>query len=371
MKKLFVLAMVLVLTCTMVFAQTAVESKSTVRSTHVVVDHNDVAVSVPTDIQRIAVTGIYPLPSVLTVFFNSAEKIVTMNTPSLSAAKAGLLGQLYPEILKVDDKPVATGGAKINIEELIALKPDVVFYSTRDEGEAITAAGIPAVGISVNKWDYNAIETLDHWLELLAQLFPADADKAEKVHDFSMKAYNLVQDRVRDIPQNERARVFILFQYSPTVMKSSGKHFFGQWWCDAIGAINVGQDIDLDNSVDVNLEQVYAWNPDVILITNFTSTQPEELLSGKVNEDDWSSIRAVKDGRVYKMPLGMYRSYTPGVDTPVTLMWLAKTVYPSLFTDIDIIEFAKDYYSSVFGVLLTDEQVNSIFAPPASAATGF
>ena len=71
------------------------------------------------------------------------------------------------------------------------------------------------------------------------------------------------------------------------------------------------------------------------------------------------------------MPLGLYRSYTPGADTPMTLLWLAKTVYPDLFKDIDMTKEVKDYYRTVFGVELTDEQVESIFTPTSDAASGF
>ena len=109
----------------------------------------------------------------------------------------------------------------------------------------------------------------------------------------------------------------------------------------------------------------------MILITNFTSAQPQDLYDNTVGSYDWSGVSAVKNQQVYKMPLGMYRSYTPGVDTPVTLLWLAKTVYPDLFTDIDIVEKTKDYYKTVFGVELTEEQAASIFAPASDAAAGF
>ena len=68
------------------------------------------------------------------------------------------------------------------------------------------------------------------------------------------------------------------------------------------------------------------------------------------------------------MPLGMYRSYTCGVDTPVTLLWIAKTVYPDLFKDIDITEETKKYYKEVFGITLTDEQATKIFAPTSKAS---
>ena len=77
------------------------------------------------------------------------------------------------------------------------------------------------------------------------------------------------------------------------------------------------------------------------------------------------------NGRIYKMPLGLYRSYTPGADTPMTLLWMAKTTYPDLFSDIDMNARVKDYYKTVFGIELTDAQVERIFAPTAEAGAGF
>ena len=80
---------------------------------------------------------------------------------------------------------------------------------------------------------------------------------------------------------------------------------------------------------------------------------------------------AVKNERVYKMPLGMYRSYTPGVDTPITLLWLAKTAYPEQFEDMDIIAETQKYYKEVFDVDLSASQAESIFAPAAEVGAGF
>lgn len=52
-----------------------------------VVDNNGNTVTVKKDIQRIVVCDIYPIPSVLAVFFDSASKIVGMAQPSMAAAK--------------------------------------------------------------------------------------------------------------------------------------------------------------------------------------------------------------------------------------------------------------------------------------------
>ena len=334
-----------------------------------VTDHSGNTVKVKKNAERVVVCDIYPLPSVLSVFFDSAERIVGMAQQSMVAAENGLLSELYPEILKA--KTDFINGTTINVEEIIELKPDVVFYSaaTKQIGEQLTKAGIPAIAISAGKWQYNAIETLNNWIALLSQIFPEN-DRTEKVKKYSNDVYTRVRNKVGAISENERERVFFLFQYSETNITTSGKLFFGQWWAEAINAKNVGEELETDNSTAVNIEQIYKWDPEHILITNFNSAQPETLYKNSVGNYNWSAVSAVKNKKVSKMPLGMYRSYTCGVDTPVTLLWLAKTVYPELFTDIDITEETKKYYKEVFDIKLTDSQANSIFAP-SSAASAF
>ncbi len=344
--------------------------KDTKEGTHVVVDHLGYEVEVPYEINRIAVGNILPIPSVLAVFFDSAEKIVGMSPNSMVAAENGLLGELYPEILNAETGYM--NGTDINLEELMKLEPDVVIYSASqpEQGEQLRNAGFAAVAVSVNKWNYDAIETLNQWIALFSEIFPEN-DKTDEVAKYSEEVYQMVQERVAAIPDQERERVFFLFKYSDTSMETSGVNFFGQFWADAVGAVNVAEELTTDNQVSANMEQIYAWDPSLIFITNFTAAQPADLYGNTIGSYDWSPIEAVKNQNVHKMPLGMYRSYTPGADTPVTLLWFAKTTYPELFSDIDIIQEAKDYYSDVFGIQLTDEQAVSIFDPVSKVGEGF
>ena len=340
------------------------------QETHVIVDHLGYEVEIPYEIDRIAVGNILPIPSVLTVFFDSAEKIVGMSPNSMNAAENGLLGELYPEVLEAQTGYM--NGTDINLEELMKLEPDLVIYSASqpEQGEQLREAGFNAVAVAVNKWDYNAIETLNQWIALFSEIFPEN-DKSQVAAEYSENIYNMVQERVAQIPEEERERVFFLFKYSDTEMQTSGENFFGQFWAEAAGAVNVAEGIKTDNQVSVNMEQVYAWNPSTIFISNFTASQPEDLYTNAVGNYDWSAIQAVQEEKVFKMPLGMYRSYTPGVDTPVTLLWFAKTTYPELFEDVDMVQETKNYYKEVFGVELTDAQAASIFAPDAQAGLGF
>ena len=351
-------------------AQAPADPSST---THIVIDHGGNQVEVPNKIERIVVSDIFPIPAVLSVFFNSADKIVGIAPTSYSAAKNSLLSQIYPEILNA--KTDFMNGNVINVEELMKLNPDVVFYSenNNEQKEVLTKAGFCAIGISANGWHYDCIETLNQWLKTLTEVFKYSddikvlSDRSDKAQKKSNEIYAMIKGRISKLTNEEKKRVFFLFQYNDSTMMTSGKNFFGQWWADASGCLNVAEELSKDNSVATNLEQVYAWNPDMIFITNFTTALPNDLYENTVGTYDWSEVKAVKDKEVYKLPLGMYRTYTPGIDTPITLLWFVKTAYPDMFNDVDLVKETRAYYQDIFGIQLNDDQIKSIYNPDANA----
>ncbi len=335
--------------------------------THTVVDHAGDSVEVPNTINRIAVGSFYPLASVITEYLGSAEKIVGIHPVSMSAAENGLLGQIYPEIL--DANTAFISGDEVNLEELLILKPDIVIGVGQEQAKAIREAGIPAVTTSASAWGYDIIETYEHWIDLLDQIF-GGSEFAKKAMEKSDAVHADIIEKTKDIPDDQKARVLVLFKYTDAAMVASGVNFFGQWWCESVNAYNVASKVPDGSILKISMEQVYEWNPDVIIITNFCGTQPEDLYNNAIGTDDWSTINAVKNQRVYKMPLGLYRSYTPGGDSPVTMQWMASVIYPDLFKDTDIRQIAKEYYKEMCGYDLSDEQLDMMFIPSRDAARG-
>lgn len=369
-KKLF--AFVLVLSIALGGASLGASSAY---ASKIVTDNDGNKVEVPDKVSRIAVAGIFPLPSVLAVYMGSASKLVAMSAPSMSAAKSGILGELFPEILKAN-----TGfmkGGTINIEELMTLKPDVVFYSAgmKDWAKMFKSAGLPAIAVSPKKWNYNVLKTYDEWISLISKVVDSGMSgekKSAKISAYSKKNYSMIQKRVKNIPEGKRKKVLFLFNYDDKQMVTSGKNFFGQFWCDAVGAENAAGEIVLDNdNAVITMEQVYKWDPDVVVITNFTAAEPEDIYKNKIGGHDWSSVKAVKNHAVYKMPLGSYRSYTPSSDTPLTLLWLAQKVYPELFKNVDIEKETEAYYKNMFGVSLTNAQIKRMYAPKSIGKDNF
>ena len=333
-----------------------------------VVDHDGIEVDIPEQIDRIAVGNIGPMASVLTLFLGSGESIVGMSPMSMSAAENGILGELFPELLDADTSFLQ--GSNINVEKLLTLEPDLVLIQS-GQSEVRTQlenAGLTVVAFGVGTFKYDIINTYEAWIDLLSQIFPAN-DKMEEVTAYSKEVLELVQSRMSDIPETERKRALFLFQYDETQMVASGRNFFGQYWCESAGAVNVAQDIEAGQST-ITMEQVYEWQPDVIFITNFTNTKPADLYANAVGSDDWSLVKAVQEQQVYKMPLGSFRTYSVSADMPVTLLWVAKTIYPDLFSDIDTDAEVKDFYQRIYGVTLTDEQVAAMYDPQGDVAYG-
>ena len=333
-----------------------------------VVDHDGIEVDIPEQIDRIAVGNIGPMASVLTLFLGSGESIVGMSPMSMSAAENGILGELFPELLDADTSFLQ--GSNINVEKLLTLEPDLVLIQS-GQSEVRTQlenAGLTVVAFGVGTFKYDIINTYEAWIDLLSQIFPAN-DKMEEVTAYSKEVLELVQSRVSDIPEAERKRALFLFQYDETQMIASGRNFFGQYWCESAGAVNVAQDIEAGQAT-ITMEQVYEWQPDVIFITNFTNTKPADLYANAVGSDDWSLVKAVQEQQVYKMPLGSFRTYSVSADMPVTLLWVAKTIYPNLFSDIDTDAEVKDFYQRIYGVTLTDEQVAAMYDPQGDVAYG-
>lgn len=322
-----------------------------------VTDDLNRSVTVPDTVNRAIVADIYPLASNLTLFLGGPEKIVGIHPVSMAAVKGRLLGQLWPSMTTIN-----TGfmkGSEVNVESLLALAPDVVFVNANNKAliAKLDSLSIPALAVSTNKYDYNVLKTFEGWMTLLESVWP-DKKVAQAAKTQTQAIVNLVKERTSRV--KDKARVFFLVNYDNRRIVTSGKHFFGQYWAEAAGAQNVASSIEAQSAnAVVNMEQVYAFDPDVIFITNFTKAEPETLYTNEWH--DWAPVKAVRHKRVYKMPLGVYRSYTPAADSPLTLLWIAKTLYPDTFADIDLKDYAKRFYKQVFGIDLTQEQLDNLY----------
>ena len=345
--------------------ETATETVGESTGTRTIVDHTGAEVVLPTEIKRVVISSILPLPSVYCLFRGSADDLVGIHPSSMAAAQNSYLINVYPEIADVDTSFVENG--EVNIEQLLSLEPDVVFYAAgnTDERAMYDNAGIPAVGFSTSMAEYDCVETYADWIELLGEIY-GEQDTANAIIEEGRAVAEQIKSVTDTIDDADKPKVLILFNYDNGTISTSGSNFFGQYWIETAGGINVAE--ELSGNAEINMEQIYEWNPDIIFITNFSACQPEDLYNNAIEGDDWSNVAAVKNQQVYKFPLGMYRWFPPASDTPLVLKWLATKIQPEKFADIDMDQEIKDYYEKYYNAELTDEDLQEIYNPARAAA---
>ena len=348
----------------------AASSEGKAARTRTIVDQVGNTVHLPEKIERVVIASVWPLASVYCQMFGT-DKLVGLDPAIVSAAENSLLIQAYPALADLPTDFEAND--VVNVERLLELEPDVVFYgsSNAQTRQALDNAGIPAVGFSTTQAGYNTVETYAGWIELLGQVFAGDrridTGRAAEIVQYGRDVETLVKERLAEVAPEDKPRVMIAFYYDDAGgLRTSGSNFFGQYWIEVAGGVNVAA--ALSGSPSVNMEQVYQWNPDAIFITNFSPRLSEDFYSNTIAADDWSSVAAVQTGRVYKFPLGMYRWFPPSSDTPLAVMWMAKTLHPDLFTDIDLDQMVRDYFKRFYNVELTEEELHMIYHPAREAS---
>ena len=265
--------------------------------TRIITDQAGNQVELPQEVNRVVISSLWPLPSVYCLYQGSADKLVGIHPAAKSAAENSLLTKVAPEITDISTDFIQNG--ELNVEELMKLKPDVVFGSSQAEYEMVTKAGIPYVQFVANPTGTgNTIESLSSWMKLLGEIFNEN-ERSNEIVEYGNEVLQEIQQKVSTIKEEDKTRALMLYKYSDGTIQVSGNNFFGDFWLESGGAINVADEIP--GAKEVNMEQIYAWNPEKIYITNFTSVMPEDLYNNAVEGHDWSNIDAVKNKQVYKI----------------------------------------------------------------------
>lgn len=332
----------------------------------VVTDQLGREVTIPGKIERVVTGGILPYFSTWYVATNSTKEIVGMHPNSYNAAKNSILSKISPDVLNAETSYIQNG--EVNVEELLKIDPQLYVEISTDEDSInkVTEAGIPVVAVkAIDAAAAEPLATFNSWLTLTSKI-TGTTDRAERFLQEGKKVQSELDAKLKDVAKEDKPRALILFMHNDKSITVGGSNFFGNQWLNATGAIDVAEK-DVQGRKEVNMEQIYSWNPDIIYITNFTETQPEDLLENKVDGQDWSQVKAVQDGKVYKIPLGIYRWFPPSGDAPLMLKWMAQKNHPALFT-YKIEDEIKTYYKDFYEFDVTDEEIHDILNPSSDAA---
>ena len=255
------------------------------------------------------------------------------------------------------DIPSPYNKGAINVEELLAVGPDLVFLrkdvlQNSGELEKLDATGIPYLVV-----DYETADDQVRSIEMMGESLGC-SERAKAYTEYYRSTFDMVRERVARVPESERKTVFHSINEA---VRTDIPGTLSYEVLDAAGCKNVvssADELKLDGDKgNATVEQIYVWDPDVILVNEPTAT--EYFLT----DAKFSGLRAVREGRVYQLPVGISRWAHPGsVESPIAALYIAKLLYPEQFEDIDMAEETRDFYKRFFDIDLSDEDVESILS---------
>jgi len=246
---------------------------------------------------------------------------------------------------------------QVNIESLLALRPQVVFvanYAPPDMIKQIESAGIAVIAVSLRQdapgqqdklnpqivdeeHAYN--QGLRQGIQLIAEVVNRQQQGEALIH-YAFSARAETDARLKDIADSQRIRVYMA---NPELTTYGSGKYTGLMMRHA-GAINVAA-ASISGYKQVSMEQVLSWNPQVIFVQDRYPDVVKQLYA----DPAWAAIDAVKHRRVYLMPeYAKAWGYPMPEALAIGELWMAKKLYPQHFSDIDINQRANAYYQRFY-----------------------
>lgn len=335
------------------------EQKDT--QTHDVVDHTGNTIKVPNKIQRVVIDQIPILSTYMSYFKGKTPYIVGYAGAFKETIEKTVLKDISPELLKANE--TVKGQSDLNIEEIVKLKPDVIFYNANNKkhAEELKKTGIPMIGFATIGHETPADSLLRYkqWLTLLEDVFN-EKGKMKELFESGDKIVSDVKERIKKVPEDKRPSALILFKYIKGVPQVAGMGTFGDFWLKNLGVKNVAG--ETKGFSQTNFEEIYKWNPEILFLNGpgLLKMNTKDVLENKVEGADFSKIKAVKDKKVFDTKLGMWNWFTPNPDAPLVFAYLASKTYPEAFKDYPLKDIIKEHYKKFYNFELKDKDIEEM-----------
>lgn len=246
-------------------------------------------------------------------------------------------------------------------EKILECDPDIVIseYEDVEKEDALQEQlGVPVITLKAGPMGVFD-DSFSGSMALLGQIFDNEA-KATELVNFIAKEKEDISGRTADIKEEDKPSVYIcgLGNWGTTNHLMTAQKYVS---FNVANVKNVVTDLEKDGIQEIEAEKFAALgeNTDIMFIDAAAVKNIKPLYA----EDNtmFDSMKAWQDGNVY---LEMaYNAYYTNYEIALINTWyIAKTVYPEQFEDIDITEKTNEVTKAFFGKELADE----IFSAPAS-----
>ena len=309
--------------------------------TRTITDSAGRTVEIPKTIERIVCVNVGALR--YTCYMQAQDLVVGVEDYEQEPTMSRLYNYVNFDLFA--DLPVIGSNGEHYPEAIIAADPEVIIMAGNDSQDADdlqNKTGIPVVVVpgSDTTLDDNAYETI----RLMGEVYGKE-DRAEELTDYLNSVKDDLEQRTAGIPEEDKPSVYV------GGVSYKGAHGFEGTEANygpfvLIHANNLADTTGQSGAFDIDMEQVLAWDPDVIFLDfNGMSLINEDYAK---NPDFYQGFTAVQEGRVYSQI--SFRSSASNLETALADAYYAATIlYPEQFADVDPVEKAGEIFTALLG----------------------
>ena len=255
------------------------------------------------------------------------------------------LEELQPSLADCAD----VGKGVADIEALAQLKPDLFIHKASDVQtlDAVEEIGIPAVGIEVE-----TPEDMVTALDLLGKVCGAEEKAAELIEYYDARIKDS-EELTAKIDEAKRPSAIVM---GTSIGKVADGSMLQGRMLELAGAVNCAADLKATELwPTAGTEQIFAWDPDYIFITNSESAvySAEDILQ----DPAWSDLKAVRNKHVYEMPAEADSWEFPGVVSTLGIDYMMHMMHPQLLDEQTLQEHVDAFYDLSYGRTFSREEL--------------
>lgn len=350
-KKLLAVIMAVVLTGSMLAgcsssgdsgSTTTEKSESSKSSdTRTVTDSDGKEVTIPKNVTKVAPT---------IGAFAQVTEMLTNGNGKIAAAVTQQISDDFKSVFKDYEKSNPKNYDSSSVEDLIAAGVQVAYgpssMFTDEQLKQLEEAGIVYVNINSIEDSEGIMKCFQIIGNILGE---EESERAEKFVQYYKKNIQDAQKRTESVKDEDKVKVIRLGAEGSNYTTVNKTDIFNSIVKEA-GGINVAENYEAkgdgggQSGLTVDTEQIVSWNPDVIITL-------DQNTADKIKSDPaLASVKAVKEGKVYNSPTGLYLWGVRSGENAMMPQWLGQKLYPDLFSDLDmedvVIKFYKDWYNT-------------------------
>ena len=308
----------------------------------VVTDMAGRTVRIPDTVTRVGTIGPVPVLNSFVFAMGEADTIVNNLPPNLGGPRWRFQYLIAPNLAK---QPVIQSGEGPSIEGILHASPNVVLTMDRPTIDLLERTHIPAIYLSWRQPD--DVKTA---MRLLGEIY-GRPDTAEAYCQYFDNTLAKVSTRIEGLHDDQRPRVLY-----GDLTRLTQPHHIAEWWIAKAGGRSVTDNGRSVEAFTFSLEQVLSWDPEIIIVTT------EPAIAATYADSRLANVSAIKNRRVYAVPMGAHVWGNRTVEQPLTILWAAKLFHPELFKDIVIEDEVRSFYSAFFKTSLRDDDIKTILA---------